>query len=100
MVTKERALQTKLKVWGTSRAVRIPKRFCETLGIDEESVLILELDVDGAGPFLTLRPAESQHRSFSDAPMRSMDDLFQGYEGSYVPHEPIWGDDVGKEVVA
>ena len=93
-------MQTRLKVWGTSRAVRIPKRFCEQLGITDDSVLILEEGVDDRGPYLTIRPAESEHRSFSDAPLQAMDDLFKGYDGSYVPQEADWGDDVGSEVVA
>ena len=92
--------RTKLKVWGTSRAVRIPKRICEYLGIEADSVLVMEEGRDERGPYLTLRPAESDHRSYSDAPFRSMDSLFEGYEGDYIPHEPDWGDDVGSEVVA
>ena len=92
--------KTKLKVWGTSRAVRIPKRICEDLGITDESVLIMELCSDDRGPYLALRPAEFDHRSFSDAPIKSMDELFRGYEGSYAPHEADWGDDVGSEVIA
>ena len=95
-----RPSQTKLKVWGTSRAVRIPKRFCESLGISEESVLIMEQDVDERGPFIRLRPESSEHRSFADAPLQSMDILFEGYEGEYEPAEAAWGDDVGSEVVA
>ena len=91
---------TRLKVWGTSRAVRIPKRICEDLGITDESILIMEQGVDHRGPYLTLRPAESEHRSFSDAPIKTMDDLFRGYEGSYVPHEADWGEDMGSEVIA
>ena len=92
--------KTKLKVWGTSRAVRIPKRICEDLGITDDSILIMEEGSDHRGPYLTLRPAESEHRSLSDAPFQSMDELFHGYEGSYVPHEADWGDDVGSEVIA
>ena len=94
------SVQTKLKVWGTSRAVRIPKRICEALGITDESVLLMEQGTDERGPYLILRPAESEHRSFSDAPIQHMDQLFAGYEGTYVPREADWGDDVGTEVVA
>ena len=92
--------QTRLKVWGTSRAVRIPKRMCEQLGITAESVLIMEQGEDVRGPYLMLRPAEGEHRSFSDAPFASMDELFAGYEGEYVPVEADWGEDIGHEVVA
>ena len=92
--------RTRLKVWGTSRAVRIPKRICEDMGIVDESVLIMEVGEDQRGPYLMLRPAESEHRSFTEAPFKSMDELFRGYEGAYVPHEADWDGDVGSEVVA
>lgn len=96
---RTKPLQARLKVWGTSRAVRIPKWLCEDLGITEDSILVLEECMDERGPYLTLRPAESEHRSFSDAPMQTMDELFKGYEGDYRPHELDWGEDVGAEVV-
>lgn len=95
-----RLSETKLKVWGTSRAVRIPKRICDNLGIVADSVLIMEEGCDDRGPYITLRPANLEHRSYSDAPIQYMDDLFEGYDGTYVPHEPDWGEDVGSEVVA
>ena len=100
ILTNAAQMQTRLKVWGTSRAVRIPKRLCEQMGITEESILIMELGEDTQGPYLMLRPAEAEHRSFSDAPLASMDELFAGYEGDYVPVEADWGEDVGREVVA
>lgn len=98
--TAMRSSQTKLKVWGTSRAVRIPKRICDILGIATGSVLIMEEGCDERGPYLTLRPAEQEHRSYSDAPIQHMDELFEDYSGPYIPHEPDWGGDVGSEVVA
>ena len=91
--------QTRLKVWGTSRAVRIPKYLCDHLGIASDSIIELEEASDERGAYLMMRPV-ADHRSFSDAPMRSMDDLFAGYEGAYAPREADWGEDVGAEVIA
>ena len=92
--------QTQLKVWGTSRAVRIPKFLCDELGISSGSVLGMEHGTDERGPYLTIRPLDGEHRGFSDAPLVSMDDLFAGYDGGYSPTEADWGDDVGGEVIA
>ena len=84
--------------WGTSRAVRIPKRMCETVGIDIGSDLEMRSGVDEQGSFILIRAA-NLHRSYSTAPYLSMDDVFDTYEGSYTPTEFDWGDDVGAEVV-
>ncbi len=96
---ERRSHQTRLKVWGTSRAVRVPKFICDHLGITSESVLEMEEGSDECGPYLLIRPI-ADHRSFANAPLQSMDQLFAGYEGDYVPQEPDWGEDVGHEVVA
>jgi antitoxin MazE len=94
------AVSTQLKEWGTSRAVRIPKAICDELGISIGSPITIEYHSDLMGGYIVLRPVLDQHRSYSDAPYRSMDELFDGYEGSYVPTEGDWGEDVGAEVVA
>ena len=98
--TRSRDYQTQLKVWGTSRAVRLPKFICDQLGISSGSVLEMECGRDDRGPYLVVRPAAAGHRSFSDAPLVSMDELFAGYDGGYRPTEADWGEDVGGEVVA
>lgn len=95
-----RDYQTQLKVWGTSRAVRIPKFMCDELGISSGSVLEMELGSDDRGPYITVRPTDAEHRSFSDAPLVSMDELFDSYDSAYRPTEADWGEDVGGEVVA
>lgn len=100
MVVIEEQLETKLKEWGTSRGVRIPKSICEYMLIEVGSELTMSAGQDDAGYFITLRPASSEHRSFSDAPAMSMDDAFFGYAGSYMPTEADWGADVGAEVIA
>lgn len=89
---------TNLSAWGTSHAVRIPKVFCEHTGISVGSKLRVVASVDTLGPHLIIRPVES-HRSFGDAPYRSMDELFAGYTGDMRATEFDWGKDVGDEVV-
>ena len=97
-VTDER--RTSLKKWGTSQAVRVPKVVCDATGIETGSDLIMESGTDESGPFILLRPAKTGHRRFSDAPYVSMEELFEGYEGRYTPHEADWGPDVGTELVS
>ena len=92
--------RTSLKKWGTSQAVRVPKVVCDATGIGTGSDLIMESGTDDAGPFILLRPVSAGHRSFADAPYVSMEELFEGYEGGYAPHEANWGPDVGAEVVS
>jgi len=91
---------TSLKEWGTSRAVRIPKVVCESTGITLESDLIMLSGTDESGPFILIRPTNSGHRNYADAPYVSIEEVFEGYSGSYVPHEADWGPDAGGEVVA
>lgn len=93
------AVATCLREWGTSRAVRIPKCMCETVGIDIGSDLDMRSGADEQGSFILIRPAHA-HRSYGAAPYLSMDEVFDGYEGTYTPTEFDWGDDVGAEVVS
>ena len=92
-------VKTRLCSWGTSRAVRIPKDLCEAVGIDIESQLSMKAGSDELGSYIVIRPGESEHRHFSDAQYRSMDEIFAGYDGDFKPTEFDWGTDVGAEVV-
>ena len=96
----EEQVETKLKEWGTSRGIRVPKSFCEYMCIDIGSELTMSAGSDEEGRFILLRVPDGGHRSFASTPMTSLDDLFAGYEGDYVPTEADWGDDAGAEVVA
>ena len=89
---------TKICEWGTSRALRIPKRMCDDVGVSIGDVVDMTVGADDRGSFITVRPA-SQHRSFGNAPYVAIDDLFRTYEGDYTPTEFDWGEDVGEEVV-
>lgn len=95
----EISVDARLCEWGTSRAVRIPKRMCDATGIAVGERLNIRSGVDADGSFIVIRPVADEHRSYGSAACISMDDAFRGYEGGYVPSEFDWGCDVGAEVV-
>lgn len=92
-------ITTNLCAWGTSRAVRIPKTICEELNMDIGAALSLKLFRDAEAPYLVIKPLPAQHKSYGDAPYRSMDEVFAGYSGGYEPCEFDWGEDVGAEAL-
>lgn len=95
---REFEVSTRLCKWGSSRAVRIPKRMCENAGISVGSALEMHAGSDNRGNFIIIRPS-SGHRSYNDVPYVSMDELFSEYTGSFQPAELDWGYDVGAEVI-
>lgn len=92
---------TKLKGWGTSQGVRIPKRICALTGIEQDSALSMETGSDEEGRYILLRPASGDGHKHYGATVRaaSLDELFGGYSGRYEPHELDWGPDVGQEAI-
>lgn len=90
---------SRLCEWGTSRAVRIPRKMCDATGIATGDSLDVRSGVDAEGAFIVIRPAAKEHRSYGAAPCISMEDAFRDYDGGYVPTEFDWGCDVGAEVV-
>ena len=101
VLEKERGLtaNSRLCEWGTSRAVRIPRKMCDATGIAIGDSLDVRSGADADGAFIVIRPAAKGHRSYGGAPLVSMEEAFRGYDGSYVPAEFDWGADVGAEVV-
>lgn len=96
----DQMISTTLGMWGTSNAVRIPKRVCEQAGIGSGSTVTVENGRDARGAFILIRPVEEEpHRSYGDAPYKSIDEIFAGYRGGYKPAEFDWGADVGGEIV-
>ena len=89
--------KTKLCAWGTSRAVRIPKKICEEADMEIGATLLLGVQHDELGPYILIRPDSGHHRSCPGAEYRSIEDLFAGYAGDYQPSELTWGEDVGAE---
>ena len=92
---------TKLKSWGTSQGVRIPKRVCAWAGIEPDGDLTMETGSDGDGRYILLRPLGADgHRHYgATVKAASLDALFEGYQGDYEPRELDWGPDMGHEVV-
>lgn len=91
--------QTTLSAWGTSRAVRIPKKMCEEVEMEIGTTLSLFTYKDERGPYIVVRPKAKAHRSCSSAPYQSIHELFSGYVGEYAGKEFDWGEDVGSEWV-
>jgi antitoxin MazE len=89
---------TSLSSWGTSRAVRIPKKMCDKAGIGVGSRLTMTSGTDRDGEYILIRPT-GMHRSYGDAPFVSIDELFANHTGAYQPAEFDWGEDVGAEVI-
>ena len=96
---RERLASTALGMWGTSNAVRIPKRVCESVGISTGTRLSVQEGRDEQGAYIIIRPIGDEHKSYGDAPYVSIDELFSGYQGDWHPEEFDWGDDGGAEVV-
>lgn len=94
------ASTTSLCSWGTSRAVRIPKRMCDRAGIEIGSSVSIVTGADADGPYITIRPVQ-EHRSYGMAPYKSAEDLFGEYSETPCAAcgEFDWGEDVGAEVV-
>ena len=93
--------KAKLKSWGTSQGVRIPKPVCAWAGIGQDDDLRMEIGSDGQGRYILLRPDRADgHRHYgASAAAVSLDGLFGAYSGDFAPRELDWGPDVGSEVV-
>lgn len=75
----------KIKKWGNSQGIRIPKNITNQLKIkeDDEFNLIIEEDK-------IILEKQNEIKSFKD--------LFKNYTGSYKCYEYDFGKDVGKEI--
>ena len=78
---------TKLKGWGTSQGVRIPRHICAWTGIEQDSELSMETGSDEEGRYILLRPMSTDgHRHYGAAVRAaSLDELFKGYSEGYDP---------------
>jgi antitoxin MazE len=75
----------KIRRWGNSLAVRIPKAFAEEAGLDENS----NVDISVEGKTITIRPARKKY---------TLDELLKGITPEN-RHELVdWGPPVGKEI--
>lgn len=77
----------KVKKWGNSQGIRIPKNFLKVLGVDTNDEV--ELSINENEDSLILKKTTNQKVT--------MKKLFEGYEGNYNAEEIDWGERQGKE---
>ena len=77
-------MQTIIRKWGNSLAIRLPQHVVAELAISEGSALDIEVD-DGV---LVAKPSRPRYR---------LEDLLAGYGEADRHTETVWGDAVGKE---
>jgi len=78
-------MKTTLKKWGNSQGIRLPKYVLETMGWNEDEALEVLAD----GDKLIIKKANK---------LKTIDELFEGYDGDYKPTEIDWGSPQGREV--
>ncbi|MCI5515291.1 MAG: AbrB/MazE/SpoVT family DNA-binding domain-containing protein [Oscillospiraceae bacterium] len=80
-------MTTKLQKWGNSQGIRIPKSICTTLKLSDND----ELEISLVDEKIIVEKKQKQHR-------KTIEELFEGYDGDYVPEEFDWGPSVGEEI--
>ena len=78
--------QATIQKWGNSQAVRLPKAILNAANLRENDAVSLDVQPNQ----ITLRKIERP---------RTLDALFAGYQGDYMPDEWDSGADVGREVI-
>ncbi|MBQ5988109.1 MAG: AbrB/MazE/SpoVT family DNA-binding domain-containing protein [Oscillospiraceae bacterium] len=74
-------MTTTIQKWGNSQGVRLPKYMLDSLKwSSNEKVVIIAQDNK-----IIIEQAGQKKR-------KTIDELFDGYEGNYVPEEIDWGD--------
>jgi antitoxin MazE len=81
-----------IRKWGNGLGVLIPKKIFEDAGLAFGDQLDITADPDGA---ITLRPGALKHKRHRKV---TIEELFSGYKGDYIPTECDWGSPVGKEI--
>ncbi len=81
-------MQVKIQKWGNSQGIRIPKHVLESARLKEaDSVEIMVEDEN-----IIIRKAAPDFKH------KTIEELFEGYEGDYEPIEIDWGKPVGREI--
>lgn len=78
---------TNIQKWGNSQGVRIPKNILETAHLSENDTVEI-IPQDGT---ILIKKAEPKKR-------KTIQELFDGYDGKYEPAEIDWGKPEGKEI--
>ena len=74
-----------IQKWGNSHGIRIPKIILEALHWDENDQLVINAESDR----IIIEKANKR---------KTIEELFEGYDGNYVPAEIDWGSPRGEEV--
>lgn len=78
-------MDTTLQKWGNSLGIRIPKPVLDSLHWGGDDSLSLRVE----GEKLILERKDKR---------KTIQELFDGFEGEYTPEEVDWGEPAGKEV--
>lgn len=78
-------MKTTLQKWGNSQGIRIPKYILDSVNWKENEQVVLNAE---EGKLII----EKCHRR------KSIEELFDGYDGEYKPVDIDWGKPVGKEI--
>lgn len=78
-------MTTTIQKWGNSQGIRIPKPILEELNISENE----EVDLIVENNSLVIKKVNKR---------KTIQELFEGYDGIYKPKEYDWGKPMGKEV--
>jgi antitoxin MazE len=81
-------LRTSIQKWGNSAAVRIPKDLLEEAQFNESDAV----EISTASPGIII--IKNTKRKYTD-----LNEVFEGYNGSYVCREADTGNPVGREVL-
>lgn len=76
---------TTLQKWGNSKGIRIPKSMLDSLGWDSNGDLLVTTHDNK----IIIEQADRR---------KSIQELFAGYDGDYVPEETDWGAPAGREI--
>ena len=78
-------MPTKLRQWGNSHGIRIPKIILDRVKWDEDENIIIVVD----GEKLVIEKAKKK---------KNIKEIFEGYKEDYTPEEIDWGKKEGNEI--
>lgn len=81
-------MESSIQKWGNSRGIRIPKTLLKVLGWSESE----NVSVSTMNGGIFIKKAEEHHHH------PTINELFEGYEGAYIPERYNWGEKAGREV--
>ncbi|GHT78468.1 multidrug transporter MatE [Actinomycetota bacterium] len=81
-----------IRKWGNGLGILIPKKVYEDVGLSIGDQVDIQANPDGA---IIMRPETPKYKRHKKV---TIEELFAGYKGDYVPTECDWGSPVGKEI--